>query len=289
MELETIEQAAHTKTPLLTRLVSELSRLPEDATGDQIMQPLRQNNLGAVLAQFLSAELRNIKADPEYITPGTDSELIVWANDRFAMMLRMFDGFNEKNGDLIAGLGADVHVFNPTGSRASVPCFQESLAGGTVEDRPSPLRPAPALCIPARGFTQVAQSSGIVPDLENAVAKVLFFVFSRRNRSTVWIYERQSLAPAYVSATNSQWSRVGLAVRLFAEMRYAPAAVVVDNLAATSPEHFVRWECVRALARLDSSLVENALARASKDQHSHVRRAAERAIHNLQRINNHAS
>lgn len=96
----------------------------------------------------------------------------------------------------------------------------------------------------------------------------------------VWLFDKTTLTSVRSISSSSAATRVELLVQLFEELKFSGARSVLDVL-QDSPMHFIRWRAVQAMLRLHGMEGIEAVKRAHRDPHPHVRRAAERTLTNL--------
>lgn len=94
-----------------------------------------------------------------------------------------------------------------------------------------------------------------------------------------WEYSADSLSPVRFVPGDPAWSRIDYAIQIMSAVGDPDDLPQLIAL-CKHPAHFVRWQAIKAVTRLDFDAGMRALEDAATDQHPHVRDAAKRTLQN---------
>lgn len=119
-----------------------------------------------------------------------------------------------------------------------------------------------------------------VIDIQPERPVLLLKLFSTRLEPLLWSFERESLAPRQVYAADLVPSILGYMMQVVSHYGDASSVEALRTLRG-HPQHFLRWEAVKGLARLHRAEALVALQQSLDDPHPHIRRAAARTLERL--------
>lgn len=99
-----------------------------------------------------------------------------------------------------------------------------------------------------------------------------------------WTFSRELLAPVGTSASHFRDTSMILTAGLLGEIGDESSISGLQVMAKNSSAHFVRWASIKAIAAIDADQAIEAAEWATKDEHPHIREAAEIVVHQLRGI-----
>jgi len=149
-----------------------------------------------------------------------------------------------------------------------------------VFDRSRTLRSAGTLrCGPGDSIVVRAGRDVLIADEVHGPSLVVDLK-SHESRTTIWSYDRTTLEPLRFNVARRMHGRVEYAARMLGHIGNASSETALETL-LEHPAHFVRWNAVRALTRLNAERGVASLRRLLDDPHPDVRTTAERALSKL--------
>lgn len=93
-----------------------------------------------------------------------------------------------------------------------------------------------------------------------------------------WAFDRETLMPLQAISSTENASEITLIIQVLAKLGDGFSVELIKRIAEIHPQHFVRWEAVKAIAQLNPDEGKAAVERALNDSHPHIVAAAGRTI-----------
>jgi len=93
-----------------------------------------------------------------------------------------------------------------------------------------------------------------------------------------WAFDRETLLPVQAISSTENASEITLIMQVLAKLGNQYSVDLIKQIALSHPQHFVRWEAVKAIAQIDPHEGKAAVERALGDSHPHIVAAANRTI-----------
>lgn len=227
-----------------------------------LMNDLRRENIIELLNDVL--ERREITSKYELLS---EDHIYLHRQKNFHLLMR-FIGKSARN--TLYANEFDVFVLNPTTDVIAVPLY-ECQSNPDNMDQPKKLRrlddiklePNKAYCFEAYKY---------ILDFECDAQKDAFVLIAHSEPKgwLTWLYDRESLAPIDNICTSLQASRIQLYVRLLGAMKSEQSVPTLEKLATSNYAHFVRWEAVESLSRINPSRCLTVLRQLASNDADHV-------------------
>jgi hypothetical protein len=238
------------------------------------------------LRLFVRNELRRIAEDPAYIpAPGlSPAEFAVAAGNDYSLTIQLLEpGVSLSKKLYSSTVNCLIGAPELPGTAGPTYAWYEQTAPlpNEVFDRSRVLTPTGIRTFPPGEVYRIRAGIDVSRLLPPQQTVILLFLGSRNVLPLRWEYD-DKLRPLRAMAATPTASRFEFTARMLAEFGDRESLEPLGEL-AEHPDHFVRWAAVRAVMRIDFDAGLHLLHAAGEDRHPHVRRAATRALENLER------
>lgn len=230
---------------------------------------------------FLNHELWKIANDTQYVSRHIHAERITLVKDPdFNLYLKMQEASNSIS-PYLYGVVSDLMIGISNISEGKVihfECFEhQDQLENPILDRTKKLVCCPERVV-AQGDVVSFRAARDIYRIRPSDSPVLLLILtSRPIVSICWEFDSSTLLPRRAMSTSPEASRLEFTARLLSELG-DPSSVPALKGLLQHPEHFVRWEAIRAVARIDAAEGLALLRDARNDPHPHIRNAALREL-----------
>ena len=262
--------------PSLRIIDEEISQLFVGSISDITDQFLGIARPG-ILSTLVKREVQLMSKGDISVNDGSENEVFLFGNNEFAISLLSLKLENPRNINNVAGIAVDIFLLNPSHKPIVIPVLEEyrSESGQKVRTNDS-------ITLLSGDIKKIGYQDQLIPDIAMAKSGVILTLRSAYKKSDLWVYDRPSGDGLYRAAVKPNDSRCVLACKILGE---SPVAGTTDTLAKVAQDHsahFVRWEALKALGRIDPKRAIESLKVASvSDLHPHVRNAAKKTLLNI--------
>lgn len=262
--------------PSLTEFIRLCKRLSEERSLLACHDAFRQLLASRDVCAHLNAQLVRLIHDPsDDASEWNPDQLIIESNARFALHCALHRKaprhlYSSPSEGLIGVLGAEPlryrrYLLPPNWTNEVYdPAVRPRLIGDYLADP---------------GTTLVFGPRDVV-DIQPERPVLLLKLFSTRLEPLLWSFDRESLAPRQVYASDLVPSILSYMMQVVSHYGDAASVGALRKLRG-HPQHFLRWEAVKGLARLHRAEALIALQQSLHDPHPHIRRAAARTLERL--------
>ncbi len=260
------------KIPELKIIDEEITRKVNNPITDLLspFEALSNNNL---IKQLVVNEIKNFNCHQGVFHEADESEVYLFADNSFTISLRALGVVNQRQKSMIAGVSVDLFISNPTQRTISIPVYFERTANGLPY-----LEKIESVNIKPTHILKCTYGSGIIPDLDSLDTGCVLCLRSINHSKDIWVYNRSTLKGEYKAAVSSNDSRCVTACRLIADIPTNESSKTLQYIAKNHPAHFVRWEALKNLGRIDRKKAISLLESACNDPHPQVAKAASKTL-----------
>ena len=278
----------HASQPLIEQFTHDLDMLLSH--GDACFwdaEPLFRGLASSTfLTDVLLHELSNLARDDAYIPLGglTEMDLALVRVERFTLAVRVLEPdavlskrlYSRGEHSMVTAID-----FPGCGSFAYHHYAQPQPEPVTVLDRTKKLTDLGPKKLVSSEVLRFEAARDVYKGLPVDAPIILLFLLSRPVVRLQWEYDPETLTPVRAVAACPQAARLQFTARMLGEIGDQASLEPLESL-LDHQDHFVRWEALRALARLNIDRALPQLEAALDDPHPHIRNAAGTSLQRYQ-------
>jgi len=231
---------------------------------------------------FINYELTRTLGSETYISPGnaTDNDYSIILSKKFQLSMKILEqgtAISEKLYSATEHLFIGCVDFKGTGPFYTDLFKQPDPFPVEVLDRTKAIYFNKRQEVKPSGIMKVIAGEDTISMLQPKTPIVLLLLASRNLYKIRWEYDRKTLCPIRSISLSPNASRLEYTARMLSEIGDDSS---IDPLKALLKHeaHFVRWEAIRSVMRLDFNEGVMLLKKALDDDHPHVRNAARKSL-----------
>lgn len=132
-------------------------------------------------------------------------------------------------------------------------------------------------------------SSKYLYDIHTPSPVAALRLYTATSQELQWAFDRKSLLPVQAISSTENASGLTLTMQVLSMLKDHRAIRSIQAIADQHSQHFVRWEAVKAIAKIDPLVGLAAITKATKDIHPHVVNAANLTLAHHQRLRDKTS